>query len=115
MKGTTFLEYYRIRTHRDGAPIELRRTGIAITYEAIDERAGEIVALSTIPIEGLDPAAQQQFEERAHALQRLRHTNIIKLLDVEREGQTCVCVSDYLHAVTLRECVGRHGPVAADA
>ena len=115
MKGTTFLEYYRIRTHRDGAPIELRRTGIAITYEAIDERAGEIVALSTIPIEGLDPAAQQQFEERAHALQRLRHINIIKLLDFGREGENFVCVSDYLQAVTLAEWVGRHGPMAADA
>jgi serine/threonine protein kinase len=115
MERTTFLEYYRIRSHRDGTPIELRRTGIAITYEAADERAGEIVALTIIPIEGLDPAAQQQLEERAHALQRLRHVNVVKLLDFGREGENFVCVSDYLQAVTLAEWVRHHGPMAADA
>jgi eukaryotic-like serine/threonine-protein kinase len=115
MERTTFLEYYRIRTHPDGTPIELRRAGIAITYEAADERAGETVALTIIPIEGLGPAAQQQFEERAHALQRLRHINIVKLLDFGREGENFVCVSDYLQAVTLAEWVGHHGPMAADA
>jgi serine/threonine protein kinase len=115
MERTTFLEYYRIRTHREGTPIELRRTGIAITYEAADERAGEIVALTIIPIEGLDPAAQQQFEERARALQRLRHVNVVKVLDFGLEGENFVCVSDYLQAVTLAEWVGHHGPRAADA
>src|SRR5947208_3012157 len=115
MERTTFLEDYRIRTHRDGTPIELRRTGTAITYEAVDERAGETVALTTIPIESVDPAAQQQFEEHARALQRLRHINIVKLLDFGREGENFVCVSDYLQGTTLAAWVGQHGPMPPDA
>jgi eukaryotic-like serine/threonine-protein kinase len=115
MERTTFLDYYRIRTRRDGTPIELRRTGAAITYEAADERSGEIVALTIIPIESVDSAAQQQFEEQARALQRLRHINIVKLLDFGREAENFVCVSDYLEGVTLAEWVGRHGPMAPDA
>jgi len=115
MERTTFLEYYRIRTHRDGTPIELRRTGVAITYEATDERSGEIVALTIIPIESVDEAAQQQFAEHARALQRLRHINIVKLLDFGREAENFACVSDCLEGVTLAEWVGHHGPMAPDA
>jgi len=115
MERTTFLEDYRIRTHRDGTPIELRRSGTAVTYEAADERAGETVALTTIPIESVDPAAQQQFKEHARALQRLRHINIVKLLDFGREGENFVCVSDYLQGTTLAAWVGQHGPMPPDA
>ncbi|PYK34061.1 MAG: hypothetical protein DME54_09700 [Verrucomicrobia bacterium] len=115
MERTTFLEDYRIRTHRDGTPIELRRSGTAVTYEAADERAGETVALTTIPIESVDPAAQQQFEEHGRALQRLRHINIVKLLDFGREGENFVCVSDYLQGTTLAAWVGQHGPMPPDA
>src|SRR5438876_10538311 len=114
MERTTFLEDYGIRTHRDGTPIELRRSGTAVTYEAADERAGETVALTTIPIESVDPAAQQQFEEHARALQRLRHINIVKLLDFGREGENFVCVSDYLQGTTLAAWVGQHGPMPPD-
>jgi eukaryotic-like serine/threonine-protein kinase len=115
MERTTFLEYYRVRTHRDGTPIELRRAGTAVTYEAADERSGEIAALAIIPIENLDPAAWEQLEAHARALQTLRHVNIVKLLDFGREGDNFVCVSDYLQGVTLAEWVGRHGPIAPDA
>jgi serine/threonine protein kinase len=115
MERTSFLEYYRIRTHRDGSPIELRRSGAAITYEATDERAGEMVALTVIPIESVDPAAQKQIEEHTRALERLRHVNIVKLLDFGREGENFVCISDYLQGVTLAEWVGHHGPMPADA
>jgi serine/threonine protein kinase len=115
MERTTFLEYYRVRTHRDGTPIELRRAGTAVTYEAADERSGEIAALAIIPIENLDLAAWEQLEAHARALQTLRHVNIVKLLDFGREGDNFVCVSDYLQGVTLAEWVGHHGTIAPDA
>jgi Protein kinase domain len=115
MERTTFLEYYRVRTHRDGSPIELRRSGAAITYEAADERAGDWVALTLIPVESVDPAVQQQVEDRARALQKLRHINVIKLLDFGREGENFICISDYLQGATLAEWVGQHGPMPADA
>src|SRR5207249_846722 len=63
----------------------------------------------------LNHSEQAIVMERAHELQRLRHINIIKLLDFGREGENFVCVSDYLQAVTLAEWVGHHGPMAADA
>ena len=50
MERTTFLEHYCISLSSEGAPQELNRTGAAITYKAIDERSGDAVALTLIPI-----------------------------------------------------------------
>ena len=62
MERTTFLGHYRISVDHNGAPRELGRAGTAITYEAIDERSGETVALKLIPVSSIDPAAREQFE-----------------------------------------------------
>src|SRR5438067_10272678 len=115
MERTIFLEHYRSRTNRDGTPIELRRTGSAITYEGVDERSDETIALTVVPIASIESPAQRQLEERARALHNLRHINVISILDFGREGENFVYVSDYLQGTSLAAWVGHHGPMPPDA
>jgi serine/threonine protein kinase len=115
MERTIFLQHYRVCLGSDGAPNELGRDGAAIAYEAVDERSREPVALTVVPIESIDPAVREQFEEQARAVERLRHVNIAKVFDFGREGGNYVYVSERLPGETLATWVAQHGPMPADA
>src|SRR5713101_6133375 len=115
MERTIFLQHYRVCLGSDGAPNELGRDGAAIAYEAVDERSREPVALTLVPVESIDPAVREQFEEQARAVERLRHVNIAKVFDFGREGGNYVYVSERLPGETLAAWVRSHGPMPADA
>jgi hypothetical protein len=115
MAAATFLEHYRVCPGYDGTPREVGRDGDAIAYEAVDERSGEAVVLTLVPVEAIDPAVREQFEEQARAVQRLRHVNIAKVFDFGREGENYVYVSERLQGETLAGWVAQHGPMPADA
>jgi serine/threonine protein kinase len=115
MERTTFLEHYRVCVGSDGSPNELGRDGAVIAYEAVDERSGEPVALTLVPVASIDPALREQFEEQARAVQRLRHVNIAKVFDFGREGEDYVYVSERLPGETLAAWIAQHGPMPADA
>jgi serine/threonine protein kinase len=115
MERTTFLEHYPVCLSSDGAPNELGRDGAAIVYEAVDERSGEPVAVTLVPVESIDPAARERFEEQARSVQRLRHVNIAKVFDFRREGENYVYVSERLPGEALAAWVVQHGPMPADA
>jgi serine/threonine protein kinase len=115
MARTTFLEHYRVCVGYDGTPNELGRDGGAVAYEAVDERSSESVVVTLVPVEGIDPAVREQFEEQARAVQRLRHVNIAKVFDFGREGEDYVYVSERLPGETLAAWVAQHGPMPADA
>ena len=112
MERTTFLEHYRVCLGSDGTPNELGRDGGAIAYEAVDERSREPVALTLVPVESIDPALREQFEEQARAVQRLRHVNIAKVFDFGREGENYVYVSG---ATARRNACGVGCPARSDA
>ena len=115
MERTTLLEHYRVCLGSDGTPNELRRDGGAIAYEGVDERSREPVALTLVPMESIDPALRDKFEEQARAVQRLRHVNIAKVFDFGREGENYVYVSERPLGETLAAWVAQHGPMPADA
>ena len=115
MERTTFLEHYRVWVGYDGTPNELGRDGGAVAYEAVDERSSEPVVLTLVPVESIDPAVREQFEEQARAVQRLRHVNIAKVFDFGREGEDYVYASERLPGETLAAWVAQHGPMPADA
>ena len=115
MERTTFLEHYCTSPSSEGAPRELNRTGAAITYKAIDERSGDAVALTLIPIASIDPATREQFEEQARAAQKVRHINIAKVFDFGHEEDHFVYVSELLQGEPLASWVEEHGPMPADA
>jgi Protein kinase domain len=115
MERTIFLQHYRVCLSSDGAPNELGRDGAVIAYEAVDERTDEPVVLTLVPVENIDPAVREQFEEQARAVQRLRHVNIAKVFDFGREGEDYVYASERLLGETLAVWVAQHGPMPADA
>jgi serine/threonine protein kinase len=115
MERTTFLEHYCTSPSSEGAPRELNRTGAAITYRAIDERSGDAVALTLVPIASIDPATREQFEEQARAAQKVRHINIAKVFDFGHEEDHFVYVSELLQGEPLASWVEEHGPMPADA
>jgi hypothetical protein len=115
MASVTFLEHYRVCLSYDGTPNELGRDGDAIAYEAVDERSREGVVVTLVPVESIDPAVREQFEEQARAVERLRHVNIAKVFDFGREGENYVYVSERLSGETLDAWVAQHGPMPADA
>jgi serine/threonine protein kinase len=115
MERTTFLKNYRIRLKYDGSPYEPDRNGPAISYEAVDERTGEPVFVTLVPIESVDAGAREKFEDQASATQKLRHVNIARVVDFGREGDDYVYVSEHLPGETLAMWVQNHGPMAADA
>ena len=115
MARTNFLQHYRVCLGSDGTPNELGRDGGAIAYEAVDERSREPVALTLVPVESIDPALREQFEEQARAVQRLRHVNIAKVFDFGREDENYVYVSERPLGETLAAWVAQHGPMPADA
>jgi hypothetical protein len=115
MERTTLLEHYRVCPGSDGTPNELGRDGGAIAYEGVDERSHEPVALTLVPVESIDPALRDKFEEQARAVQRLRHVNIAKVFDFAREGENYVYVSERPLGETLAAWVAQHGPMPADS
>jgi serine/threonine protein kinase len=115
MERTIFLQHYRVCTGYDGTPNELGRDGAVTVYEAVDDRSGDPVALTLVPIESIDPSLREQFEDQARAVQRLRHVNIGKVFDFGREGGNYVYVSERVPGETLASWVAQHGPMPADA
>src|SRR4030095_8711984 len=112
MERTTFLKNYRIRLQYDGTPYEPDRNGPASSYEGVEERTAEPVSVTLIPVESIDPAERERFEEHISAAQKLRHVNIAKALDFGREGDDYIYVSERLSGETPACLITRHGPPA---
>jgi serine/threonine protein kinase len=115
MERTIFLQHYRVCVDSHGEPNELGRDGVVTAYEAVDERSGESVAVTLVPVESIDPELRERFEEQARVAQRLRHVNIAKLFVFGREGENYVYVSERLPGETVAAWVVQHGPMPADA
>ena len=115
MNGKIFLEHYRICTNADDSPHEVSRTGAAINYKAIDGRSNELVALQLVPLASVDPAALEQFKERARSAQKLDHLNIARLFAVGVEEEYIVLVSEYVEGETADSWIVAQGPMTADA
>ena len=71
--------------------------------------------MTLIQSDSIDSAEREKFEEHVSAAQKLRHANIAKVLDLGREGDDYVYVSERLAGETQASWVRSHGPMAADA
>ena len=115
MERTTFLKNYRIRLQYDGTPYQPSSAGPATSYEAVDERTGDPVSVTLIPVASTDPAERQAFEDHISSAQKLQHVNIGNVRDFGREGDDYIYVSERLAGETLASWVRSHGPMPADA
>jgi serine/threonine protein kinase len=115
MERATFCEHYQIANQYDGSPTELGRFGPAVIYKASDLRTGAPVALTLLPIESVDPAARDRFEEHVRVAQQLDHANIAKIVAFGATEDRFAFVSEYPQGETLEAWVAAHGPMPADA
>src|SRR5689334_5083450 len=115
MKRTTFFDRYRLAKEYDGTPVEIGRLGAATIYKASDLRSGAPVALTVVPVESIDPARRDQFEEEARAALSLDHINIVRTVEFGRQDEEYAFVSEYPPGETLAAWVADNGPMSADA
>ena len=92
----------------------LGRGGMGVVDLAVD-RAGRPVACKRLLLHGsVDEMhrARQRIRREAAALERLRHPNVVPLLDVVDDGDDVVLVLPYLPGGTLADQVAHHGPLS---
>ena len=93
---------------------QLGEGGMAIVYKAYDTRLERNVALKVLRTDQFIPAqlhlVLQRFEREAKSLAKLRHPNIINILDFgEHEGMPYL-VMEYLPGGTLKQKLGQKIP-----
>jgi hypothetical protein len=93
----------------------LGRGGMGVVDLASDPR-GNLVACKRLLLHGSADEmhrARHRIRREAAALARLRHPNIVPLLDVVDDGDDVVLVLPYLPGGTLAEQVAHHGTLSA--
>ena len=115
MGRTLFFEHYRLATGYDGSPLEIGRSGAAITCKATDVRSGAPVALTLLPVDRIAPDQRENFEARARAALLLDHMNIVRPVEFGREGENFAFISEYPQGDTLESWVTENGPMPPDA
>jgi serine/threonine protein kinase len=106
-------EPYEILKHSDGAPVELGRGSMGITYRAVDTNLQLPVALKVIDFKVAGQEAQwERFLREARAAARLRHPHVVNVLyyGIASDGQ-CYYAMELVEGETLAERVRRSGPV----
>ncbi len=94
----------------------LGRGGMGVVDLARDED-GNKVALKRLTLQGSASEiarSRERLLREADVLRKLRHPNVVGLLDVVDEGDEIVLVMPYMSGGSLAERVAQHGPAPAD-
>lgn len=92
---------------------EIGRGGMGIVYRAIDPKVNHIVAIKKLVLENIAPEKRDEFKDRfvreAHTISKLKHPNIVDVLDVSLEDDCYFYVMEYLDGESLRKDLLRRG------
>ena len=92
---------------------ELGRGGMGVVYRAIHPETGRLVALKRLLTDQISHERQQEFQSRfkneAYTVEKLKHPNIVDVLDVQVEGEDCFYVMEFLHGESLRKYIKTRG------
>jgi serine/threonine protein kinase/tetratricopeptide (TPR) repeat protein len=91
-------EHYELLLREDGAPVELGRGAMGITYKAMDVNLRCPVALKVVNARYLDnELVRERFVSEARAAASLRHPNVASVFHLGKIGE------DYFYAMELVE------------
>ena len=92
----------------------LGRGGMGVVDLAVDASGTEVACKRVLLHGSADEMhrARQRIRREAAALARLRHPNVVPLLDVVDDGDDVVLVLPYLSGGTLSDQVRHHGPLS---
>jgi serine/threonine protein kinase len=88
---------------------ELGRGGMGVVYQAWDPELQRAVALK---MARLGPGGQARFRREARAVSRLRHPNIVQVLDFGQSTETLFYTMELVEGPSLQTHLHQHGPVA---
>lgn len=90
--------------------------GMGVLFEALDLQSAKRVAIKLLAHElAASPEVVARFELEAHALERVRHSNVVRLLDASFElGGDAYLVLELLEGESLGDFLHRRGALAAD-
>ncbi len=92
---------------------EIGRGGMGIVYRAIHPDSGKFVAVKKLVLENIAQDKKAEFKDRfkreAYTIARLKHPNIVDVLDICIEGDSFYYVMEFLDGDSLRKDLVRRG------
>ena len=87
--------------------------GVATLHRGRHVETGREVAVKVIKLGAGDPIAAARFQREAVTIARLRHPNIVQVLDFGQEGDDIFMVLELLHGDSLQALIAREGRIPA--
>jgi TPR repeat protein/tRNA A-37 threonylcarbamoyl transferase component Bud32 len=112
MPNAITFQHYEVLVRDDGAPWELGRGAMGVTYKALDTNLRVPVALKVIHPRQLDSElVAQRFIREARAAARLRHPHIAAVYHLGQEGENWFYAMEFVAGDTAEGLVKREGPL----
>jgi serine/threonine protein kinase len=103
-------EHYQILKNEDGAPIELGRGAMGVTYKAFDVHLHCPVALKIINAQFVgEESARLRFVREARAAASVRHPNVASVFHLGESGGNYFYVMEFVEGETLETLIRRSG------
>lgn len=92
---------------------EIGRGGMGIVYRALHPETGQFVAIKQLVLDNIAAEKRTEFKDRfkreAYTIARLKHPNIVDVLDICVEGDSFYYVMEFLDGDSLRKDLIRRG------
>ena len=113
MADPIHFQQFQVEQDASGAPIELGRGGMGVTYKAFDTRLRRPVVLKIIR-DGLlnDDTTSRRFLREARSAARIQHPNIATVFDQGQQGDTYFYAMEYIEGETLQSLIKREEKLA---
>jgi serine/threonine protein kinase len=105
-------DHYEVLRGSDGAPAELGRGAMGVTYRAMDKNLRCPVALKVINARYLkDESARLRFVREARAAARLRHPNVASVFHLGTKNGDYFYAMELVEGTTLHQLIQQKGPM----
>ncbi|MBP9090803.1 protein kinase [bacterium] len=92
---------------------EIGRGGMGVVYRALHPETGQFVAIKQLVLDNIAAEKRTEFKDRfkreAYTIARLKHPNIVDVLDICVEGDSFFYVMEFLDGDSLRKDLIRRG------
>ena len=106
------LAHFALERERDGAPVELGRGAMGVTYLATDQSLHIKVALKAITPERVgDHSSLALFLREARAAAKVRHSKVASVLYLSERPGSVFYAMEFVPGEPLRRWIERHAPV----
>lgn len=108
-------EHYELVRREDGAPLELGRGAMGVTFKAIDTNLRFTVALKVVKAQYLDnEVMRQRFVSEARAAASLRHPNVASVFYLGKTGEDYFYAMELVEGETLDRVLKYRGPLEVE-